>query len=182
MSDTATKNFLGIPVEGDISLSSRQSVVQKTQDELAPILLAVLADPIIVAVGWYQYTPYFNDGDACEFSAAAPHFVCVGDNGSVQEYEDDPYEWEENRSVDYGKHPILGGREFTWEGTWQDGNRTRVAGAYEGEHEASYNRARALSDAIEGGAFNDVLLAAFGDHAKISVNRDGITVDSYEHD
>ncbi len=40
----------------------------------------------------------------------------------------------------------------------------------------------ALGDAIESEAFNDVLLDAFGDHAKVRFRRTGITVDSYSHD
>jgi hypothetical protein len=39
-----------------------------------------------------------------------------------------------------------------------------------------------LARAIDGGAFDDVLLEAFGDHAEVTVRRDGITVGSYSHD
>lgn len=33
------------------------------------------AEGKISAVTWRQYTPYFNDGDACEFSVHEPYFL-----------------------------------------------------------------------------------------------------------
>lgn len=71
-------NFLGIPVSGEINEGST-FVNQKTKEDLAPILQAVLDDPLITEFGWTQYTPYFNDGDVCEFSVNEPWFRTTSD-------------------------------------------------------------------------------------------------------
>jgi hypothetical protein len=62
-----TTNFLGIPIEGDITRGYEEN--QRPIEEFSPILQAVLNDSSIIEFGWRQYTPYFNDGDPCVFSA-----------------------------------------------------------------------------------------------------------------
>ncbi|MEU5976308.1 hypothetical protein [Streptomyces sp. NPDC047315] len=58
----------------------------------------------------------------------------------------------------------------------------KVGAVYEGPDEARYQRCKELEGAIEGGQFEHVLLDAFGDHARVTVRRDGIQVESYSHD
>ena len=166
-------NFLGIPVEGDISKPDRRTP-QRPISELEPLMRAVLDDETIRAFGWRQYTPYFNDGEPCVFGVHGAWFVTVDDDVDLNEVDEDEY------GVDWGEHPSIGHREYEYVGNWPD--RVRVPGRYTGSDEARYDRVRALSDAIVGGAFEDVLLEAFGDHAAVRVTRDGITVDTYEHD
>lgn len=166
------KNFLGIPVEGDIHESSR--VAQQPTEEFQPILQAVLDDQTITEFGWRQRTPYFNDGDPCKFSAYGTWFRTDTDQDV-----DDTYELE----VDYS-HPSLGGVSG---GEWIDdpagtGRRVKVGAKYEGPDEARYQRCLALHAAIDGGHFFDVLITAFGDHAHVTVRRTGIEVEFYEHD
>ncbi|MEU8839938.1 hypothetical protein AB0D97_12525 [Streptomyces roseus] len=167
-----TTNFLGIPVEGDIIKSSR--VAQQTLEEFQPLLQAVLDDPTMVEFGWRQATPYFNDGEPCEFSAHGAWFRTDAD-ADVE----DTYELE----VDYS-HPTLG---TVSGGEWVDdpagtGRRIKVGAKYEGPDEARFERCKALHAAIEGGHFYDVLINAFGDHAYVTVRREGIEVEYYEHD
>lgn len=47
--------------------------------------------PTLVKFGWTQYTPYFNDGDTCYFSASLdyPKFLLVGMNEEL--YDEEPY-------------------------------------------------------------------------------------------
>lgn len=170
---TQAVNFLGIPVEGTITRGESR-VPQKPLEELSPLIQAVLDDPLFVAVCWRQYTPYFNDGDPCVFSTNAPWFVTTEDDEESVDYPND------DLGVDYGTHPTLGSREYTWGG--QAGSRTRIPGVYTGSHESSYDRARDLSDAIASGAFDNVLIDAFGDHATVRVSRHRIDVEFYEHD
>ncbi|MEV4416270.1 hypothetical protein [Catellatospora sp. NPDC049609] len=160
-------SFLGIPVEGDITPGDR--VPQRPLSELQPVLRAVLDDDRIVAFGWRQYTPYFNDGEPCVFdverfwvrTVADEPEASVGDL-AVGKY-DDP-------------HPTLGGCPLDCS------RRPFVEQPYQGDDEARYDRVRALADALESGAFDDVVLEAFGDHATVTVRRTGITVEYYEHD
>lgn len=97
--------------------------------------------PEAKVVSWNQYTPYFNDGEPCEFSVNE-WSVRVND---VDEYGYSEDEEEENLPV--------------------------VKGACE----AFSKLLRAAGD--------DVLLAVYGDHSKITLKRGGkVEVDSYEHD
>ena len=184
MTQTHT-NFLGIPVDGDITRGSSR-VEQKPIEELEPLLRAVLDDPRINTIGWRQYTPYFCDGDPCEFSVGQPWFTTTGlptlkldgEEGLVEEDdeeddEDGGYEYEINRT---SPHPTLGGPTSRYNGSGFDET------PYRGPDEQLWKACKELSDAIEGGAFEDVLLEAFGDHATVRVRATGITVDSYEHD
>lgn len=172
-----TKNFLGIPIKGEISGGDRRTP-QRTQEELTPIIQAVLDDPYFTEFGWRQYTPYFNDGEPCTFGVHG-FWIRTQDQeprdpaGTDEPDQDEDWDEdvEDNLCLDgYKPHPSLGGKN--WRNHYQ----------YEGTREAQYNVAEKLNQAIEGGEFENVLLELFGDHAEIKVRRDGIIVDFYSHD
>jgi hypothetical protein len=175
-------SFLGIPVDGDIIRPERRKA-QRPQAELTPLIQKVLNDPLVECFGWRQYTPYFNDGDPCVFSA---HGLWARPSRRVGRIEgvgtvemtgplagEDEDEWDENRD-DY---------EVADGSTWGAyANRWEMTGDYAGPSETAYLRLRTLGDAIDGGTFDEVLLDAFGDHADIKVTRTKIHVDEYTHD
>jgi hypothetical protein len=170
-------NFLGIPVEGDIQHPDKKTP-QRPLSELEPLLRAVLDDPTIDSFGWTQYTPYFNDGDPCVFHVGEPWFRTKGDpavkadsNDEDEDYDEDD---DEEHGVGYG-HPTLGNRDFDYV------NGARVEKPYVGPDEARYDRCVALAEAVDSGAFDDVLLESFGDHCRVKVTSAGITVDEYSH-
>ncbi|MCW7941615.1 hypothetical protein AAW14_06085 [Streptomyces hygroscopicus] len=169
---TSARNFLGIPVQGDITPGATR-VEQKPIEELQPIIQAVLDDPTIVEFGWRQYTPYFNDGDPCEFSAYGLWVRTDADKDVDDQYELEVY-----------SHPSLGKVSGSWVANPENpgGSKVWQDSPYEGPDEARYRRCKALSAAVEGGAFEHVLLEAFGDHAQVTVRRDGIEVEFYQHD
>lgn len=169
------RTFLGIPVDGDITRGETR-VEQRPIEELQPILQAVLNDPTVIEFGWRQYTPYFNDGEPCTFSVSGL-WVRTTDLAAADDEEQDDDEADPYRLEMWG-HPTMGKRASTW----NEQTRTYDKGAYEGPDKARFDRCQALEHAIEGGAFENVLLDAFGDHARVTVRRDGIQVDSYEHE
>lgn len=173
--ETERRSFLGITVEGAIKYNKPQ-ITQKPLSELEPLIRAVLADEFFASFGWHQYTPYFNDGEPCVFRVGEPWFRTVEDIRRADSGEHFDYDVEDDYTynIGYSAHPTLGGRDRDWQ--------TREVQDYVGEHETLYDACVALASAIESGAFESVLLEAFGDHAEITVTRDGITVDSYEHD
>lgn len=159
-----TRNFLGIPVQGDITRGMDRKD-QRPIEELQPILQAVLDDPSIVEFGWQQYTPYFNDGEPCTFSVSGTWVRTTAD----EDADEDELEMWGHRSL--GKIP----------GEFNEQTRKWESKPYEGPDEARYVRCKELEKAIEGGEFEHVLLDAFGDHAEITVCRDGIEIEFYEH-
>jgi hypothetical protein len=167
MTKPERRNFLGIPVEGEITQGSSR-VDQKPIEELQPLLQAVLDDPTVKEFGWRQYTPYFNDGDPCEFGVSGLWVRLEG-------VEDEEDSWE--LEVENSDHPI-GHMPYTYDRE----TRKYTNLPYEGPDEDRYYRVHALDSAIQGGAFEHVLLDAFGDHASITVRRGGIEVESYHHD
>ena len=65
--------------------------------------------PELESFGWNQYTPYFDDGDTCTFSAGEVNMI----NGN-QEYGDDDW-WAENVSSGWGKDKKTGPLYEAWE-------------------------------------------------------------------
>lgn len=165
---TAPTNFLGIPITGDITRGSDR-VEQRPLEELAPIMQAVLDDPTIVSFGWTQYTPYFNDGDPCEFGVHTCWVRTIDDDPDAS----DGWDLEVTSS-----HPTLGKRSHRYSREIGE----YVTGPYEGPDEARYDRCLELAKAVEGGAFENVLLDLFGDHAEVTVTREEAKVEFYDHD
>jgi hypothetical protein len=62
-----TEDFLGKEIHGNITHYTSRQLEQHDPAELIERLDAITRYPAVSYVTWYQYTPYFNDGDACEF-------------------------------------------------------------------------------------------------------------------
>lgn len=180
-----TQSFLGIPIEGNIT-GGRSPVPQRPVEDLIPLMQALLDDPTIKSFGWRQYTPYFNDGEPCEFTVHAALSVLLYDgdqsrrtelhDGTEQDEDDDDYYYDRYEGVEYSKH--LGSRPTEYD----DAARRYVKGPYEGPDEARFDRCLALEEALGSGAFDDALLGEFGDHAEITVTRHKVIIGTYEHD
>lgn len=172
------KTFFGIPIEGDVRFAE-SPVKQRPLEDLQPLLQALLDDPTIEWFGWRQYTPYFNDGEPCVFSVDEALMVSlVPDQESRRQQslnddddDDDDDSDDINDGVEYNR--LLGHRNRSWE---------KSPGTYTGPDEPRYDRCLALEQALASGAFDDVLLEHFGDHATVIVSREKITVKEYSHD
>jgi len=97
--------------------------------------------PELVKFGWTQYTPYFNDGEACYFSAnlGSPKILFKGE-------DEDLYEERWYSEGEEGYKPLATVVEFL--GQFDD-------------------------DDVE---------MLFGDHCEVTVTRNGVEVEEYEHD
>lgn len=152
------------PIEGDIVVNRRSSVEQGSAEEFLAALDTILDEPGVEAVKWTQYTPYFNDGDACEFGLNDPTVRLVGDDEEAGDYGDgfrsvyDFWEYPNDGSYDYSKRTYI---EF--EGV-------DVPALY--EKLSNFNTAR----------FEAVAQANFGDHAEVTATKAGFNVEYYEHD
>lgn len=162
MTDTETPAAIeGRPITGEISKGRRGSTEQWGAPRFLEMLDAVLNAPGVVSVAWQQYTPYFNDGDACEF----------GVYGFTVEVTDPPAEAESER-YDYDsdiEHAYFSAWAFH---DYVNGVRT--------PNHPVHGPLMALDDAS--GHFENVLYDHFGDHAHVFATRDGFTVETYEHD
>jgi hypothetical protein len=162
-----TDKFLGIPIEGSIIRADKRRT-QQPLEEFQPLVVAVLQDPTVVEFGWAQYTPYFNDGDPCVFSADSFWVRLDSDTDDTERWE---MEIDGERKEALGRRPLL---------SWKDGKATY--GPFTGSDEERYDRVMALNDAVVGGSFDDALLEAFGDHAEVTLRKDKIIIDTYSHE
>jgi hypothetical protein len=128
-------------------------------------------NPGVTAFVWTQYTPYFNDGDTCEFGVNDVTFTNAPDPENVQ--------WEEYEGEEEGvwtannvKYVLESDRSYYKE----DADKIRAAGGVDPES------CQLMSDAIGSSEMSDVMLAMFGDHVKIIATREGFDVEDYSHD
>lgn len=153
---------------------------RKFKEESQELLKGVFKEfwdknPGVTAIIWTQYTPYFNDGDTCEFGVHEPVFTNAKDDDienvtSYGEYEgDDKSVWAFEGSIKY----ILDHNAAYYKDT-QD--KIIASGGYDRESlEGMYGLI--LEPELE-----DVFKSMFGDHVRVTATRDGFEVDEYEHD
>lgn len=177
----AESTFAGRPVVGDFYPGAPVQVEQWDEGQFIELLDAVFAaDERVTAVGWRQYTPYFNDGDACVFGAAIAGAsldkVPVRLSGYEQFYDADD---EDIQTV--SQYSLRPPGQWMWT---EDGFRQYVHEVNPDTH-PNYRLYKALknfSAPVERGNFDNVLLDAFGDHATVMALRGEFRVESYEHD
>lgn len=156
-----TVTFAGLPVTGDVTKSNRSRVMQRPKEELEPLITALLFAPDVEAIRWRQYTPYFNDGDVCEFGVQDVYVRTADTDPEGGDYEDG----------------FVGAWELRGPGHYDD----KYTWVSEGEVHPAYAALKALG-VISSGAFDHALIDLFGDHAEVTVTKDGIEVEYYEHD
>lgn len=128
--------------------------------------------PDVAEASWLQYTPYFNDGDACYFGVHDLAFITKGD----MDADGNPM----NEDYYYGEIP----RGFHYQYT-PNGHR-RVNGFTQEEIDAGYTlemlddfqKLRESFSSIP----EEIFLELFGDHARVVVTREGVSVEEYDHD
>jgi len=190
MTDDVKRNFLGIPIIGTPMAGSTR-VEQYPQEDFEEIVARVLANKFFHDFGWTQYTPYFNDGEPCEFGANGFWIRTVKDapipTGSFtfqkkeDEDDEDPEDGlDEKFAPDaFRGHPSLGKLDYPND-YWV--NNVRQEGVYVGDRMNDFYLAKELQKAVEEGHFENVLLDLFGDHCQVKVSRTGITIDEYSHE
>ncbi|MEU1881924.1 hypothetical protein ABZ470_31880 [Streptosporangium sp. NPDC020072] len=170
----------GLPVEGELYHPRSASKEQLGEDEFAKLIRPLINSPRVEAIRWEQFTPYFNDGDLCEFGISGARLK-VNDRADFG--EDDDY-----TDGFFGEYTtaLKGGQaEKYTPGRWTGSTYTSAVwepyGPVWPKHE-DYGDFEKLADGIEAGCFDDYLYETFGDHAEVTVYKDRITVETYEHD
>ena len=147
------------------------AVLAKTSgDSIIKELFATLWETGVLGASWQQYTPYFMDGDPCEFRVSADEM---------------PIHWSEVPDLD-GYESSAGHIKYylnsveNRHGSLLEKQRYLDAGLTLEKVLAVEKITDAIARVLHG---NEALLyAAYGDHVEITVTPDGVTVDEYEHD
>lgn len=133
-----------------------KSVIKDTLKEL------FAAFPMIESVKWTQYTPYFNDGDACEFSVNDVEIKLGGAIGKAieasEEDDDDERGW---INLEYD-------------------NVDNVDGIDKLTKNALSKAIKSLNEGFQD--LEDAMYESFGDHVEIVATRTSIDVNECSHD
>lgn len=145
--------------------------------------------PVLENFSWNQYTPYFNDGDECVFSVNRYSFAI---NDGIEEYD-----LKSTQKVDIGKlNTKYADLSLQKQKAVQDENYSH-ADLLKREMESVKKQIddykepgeqKQLAEAFKAAeqvfnAFDDeALRALFDDHVQVTVSREGIEVESYQHD
>lgn len=159
-------------------INDQKELQRKFQDQAQGLFKEITKEffeknPGITGVVWTQYTPYFNDGDTCEFSVGDPTFT----NAPVDELNE----------VRWGEY------EGETENVWACENVGYVLDSDRPYYAETANLIRAaggvdpvsctlFAKAIGSGEMEAVMEAMFGDHVKVIATRDGFDVEEYDHD
>lgn len=166
-----TDAFYNKPIEGTISHYTDPPGEQHDPDDLINALDAVVEMPEVAKVRWKQYTPYFNDGEACVFGAHSPEVLLVVE-ANIDEDEDDYDETYWRGTYDLFSY----GDGKTWEERNQNG-KYEVKGV---KTAVIQNRLAALEKEME---YHEVILSdKFGDPAVVVYDGEKFVVEHYDHD
>lgn len=110
--------------------------------------------PELTYVRWTQYTPYFNDGEECTFSVNSFAIGNAPDMDDVSTYGE--YDGDE-------------------EGIWSIDYMGR-------DEREKYSKVYELEQFCQTEIGESVFRATFADHSVVTVTREGIDVQEYEHE
>jgi hypothetical protein len=169
--------ILGRPIVGDVTSGGKRYRIEQWDEErlLADIDAVFAADPRIAAINWRQYTPYFNDGDPCEFS-------CYLNDDGVVALDKVPTYWawdeatgEDDEEIETRTTSYYSGKELVWNEENNKWDWVEIA--------LSDERDKAMQTLIENWQhYEDVCREHFGEHSQVIATREGFQVEFYEHD
>ena len=117
-------------------------------------------NPEVTFVGWNQYTPYFNDGEACVFGCNAGYAFATNASDCSE--------------IKYGEYS--GEDENVWicDPDYGDYNEEKIPETVEENMKALRSTLGKIPD--------EIYLELFGDHSSVYASKDGFDVEDYEHD
>ena len=130
---------------------------------------------IVAEFGWDQYTPYFNDGEPCEFGRGEIYII-----GTQEPQDTDGYYGDFRNEVKWGEAGVFGNYsdvgKVSKERGWGDNAKRNPD--YDPRYAEAKDYIYGLVDALD----NDILYDLFGDHVTVQIRPDGIETEYYEHD
>lgn len=170
----------------------KQEIINKQlKNDFLSLIKKVFENKNIKAIYWTQYTPYFNDGEACVFRV---NDLCCIVNSEFVKIEDRYVNFIGNsaknkRSTVFFYHieTIDGDMELEVRNYSQISELTNIMdfAKEESNMESIFLMAR-LSELMTSDYFEKVLLDTIGDHMKVTItnSENGIEIDmeSYSHD
>jgi hypothetical protein len=166
----------------------KQAFVAELRQEFPTMFSDIFATATnLKSVSWRQYTPYFNDGDTCEFSAR------VGDlyiNGRSEYDDEDDTDYISIRPTIYKKlqteedvrinKELAEKIKYTWYASRGIGEEGLT---YNPKYDADADRASSEISEVLSTIPEDFLKDLFGDHTRVTIYADGsLDTEDYDHD
>ena len=148
-------------ISGDLDSVKRNQRMAPpaTSQEFLEATDVILNLPGVTALRWRQYTPYFNDGEPCEFSVNEAYV-----RFTPLEEEDD-----EERG-DYGD-----GFVSEWEMRYNRSDYSEFSDEFLNELKEALKKWEELNS-------EEVCRRNFGDHSTVTATLKGFEVEEYDHD
>lgn len=160
-------DFNGRPIEGEPQRFSEPMPPQADPQDFLDALDELLAVEGVEAVRWEAYTPYFNDGDVCEYSTNEPRVKLSFGEEEAGDYGDG---W-------YSTYDLDGSVYDRDTRTWIDGNNM-----INGHSTVEVKDALSRFGSELGPKHYVVLSEKFGDPAQVTATKAGFEVEGYEHE
>lgn len=191
------------PVE---RLKSLGAEVQRMQEQMREAAKQAVAEgtkaifdeygDLIVQFGWLQYTPYFNDGDPCEFGM---HDLFVIGRSDLEELKGE-HEGEYDFDKPYDFYCALSDEDWYYEGSpsfsgygstskrkqkvWDynsGASREVVNPNFDQRYQDAYEACMAIYNVCSADG-QQIAKDIFGDHVRVIFTPSGVDVEEYEHD
>lgn len=157
--DTILAEYEGLVEK--LNETKKQLMVQIQEKFSTTVVQFLNAQTKVNAIVWRQYTPYWNDGEACYFGRHGTFVVHSLSEEQMTDRDYDVYEFPEY----YGSFYESDKKQFS------------EAGFTEKEVEQLEKLLRTLNDIPD-----DFYEFAFGDHVEVTITKDGVQVEEYSHD
>lgn len=136
----------------------KEEIKKETQDNIKEIFVFLFNEnEWLEEITWSQYTPYFNDGDSCEFNV----YETTVNGCSI--YKNSLY------NENYGSHL---GEDFT----------KKFIEKASPEIINKLENVLNIVEKFKNNIGDDVLLDIFGDHAQVVITRNGVQIEEVDHD
>lgn len=164
----------------------RKALVKELQTQFPSMFVELFKQaPNLESIGWTQYTPYFNDGDTCEFGVHTDDLYLNGVNlydDSDLDFSINIYNYAELKT----EADLLVNEELAEKTgrTWYKGKQLGQQGMlYNAKYDPDAAKAVAQIQEVLNSIPESFFLDLFGDHCMVTISADGtIDVESYDHD
>ena len=138
--------------------AAQEAFSTKGKSLLKVVVQRFFADfPEVKALQWEQYTPYFMDGDTCEFGVNDVAFVSTDDEEILAEVSYGEYDGEDDDVIVYSQYG-------------DEANGALKAAI------------KTFNTFLHSDEMEDVLKTMFGDHVRVTVTAKGFKVEEYDHE
>jgi hypothetical protein len=169
-----TDKFFDKPIHGTVSHYTDSPGEQHDPDVLLHYLDSLLELEEVAKVRWNQYTPYFNDGDACVFNVHSPEVLLAVE---AEEANEDDEDWDYDEGRWRGPYDLF---TYGWGESWQERNES---GKYEVAGVDTTKVKKRLQELEDEMNYHEVILSdRFGDPAEVTYDGEKFVVEHYSHD